>query len=934
MSAKKNGYHPLYYLFILLMCFPLGGASQDQLPYQIEGIVVKNNIILEGANVTLIGGNQTVKTNQEGYFIFRVSGPGKYNVYIFAPGCLPQTLAIEAWETGTSSPVMLVMPSGEDVSKFSEEDLIPIVSIHETNDQSQGSDFISGILTASRDVFVSTTAFTLGPLRFRIRGLDGIYSHVYINGVPVNDIENGRVSWNVWGGLNDVLRDRDIHVGNALTSYGMGSVGGISNMNVRAGNQWRQTRISTAISNRNYRHRLMFTHNTGFLDNGWAFSFSGSLRYAHEGYIEGTSFEAYSYFVGVEKRLSSTQFLSATLLGSYMNNGLPGGSFQEMYDLAQTPFYNPNWGYQNGVKRNARVRKTHQPMLFINHDWKISSKTKWQSAVAVQTGRTGVTALDWYNAPDPRPDYYRRLPSFAFDPHQKDKLTSLFQNDEHFRQINWDQLYHINQQSIETIENVGGVDNQYITGKRSRYIIEERRSDIHRVHLNTILHHNINQQWHIATGGYLQVQQVNYFKTVNDLLGGDFYVNLNPFAERDIPNNQVINQHDINRPNRILTVGDRFGYDYASLSLSGEWWAQVHYRNSQWEHYVAGSMGISSFKRIGFVQNGLFPEQSLGHSPAHSFLLPLLKAGTTFKINGRNYIVSKITAGNVAPQFRNVFVSPRTRDQVASNLRSEALASMELGYWYTSPSLKLRMVGYVTQINHQIRTQSFYHDEKRTFVNHTLSGLNALHSGVEIGSEVKLSSTLTTSFVAAISDNRYTSRPTAEITVENNPSLLTETQKVYLKHFFVSGSPQQALSLGLNYRSPKYWFINLNVNWIDGFYLDPNPIRRTSEAVSGLEYGSLDWKKVLYQEKLPSAYTVDLFGGYSIKCSKYWHRSPPSAFLYLNVGVSNILHNLNVITGGFEQNRFDFQTKDVDRFPPRYFYQFGRNYFINITYKF
>jgi hypothetical protein len=925
--------------FALICClFVFNNAvlnAQSNTPYSIAGKVMKGTKSngLANANVTLVGSNKTIKSDTSGNFLFEVNDAGKYTLFVNAQGCLPYTVTVEVLDYGTTN-ITVVLQAGEDASKFSEEDLIPVISIDESSDRSQGGDYISGVLTASRDVFVATSAFTLGPLRFRIRGLDGLYSQVHINGIPVNEIENGRVSWNVWGGLNDVLRDRDIVVGNAPAAYGMGGIGGASNMNVRAANQWKQTRISSAVSNRNYRQRLMFTHNTGLMKNGWAFSVSGSFRYADEGYIPGTNYDAWSYFASAEKKINNKHSVSASLLASAVKSALPGGSFQEVYDLASTPFYNPNWGYQNGEKRSARVRNTHQPLLLLNHDWKINTKTKLETGLGLQTGRTGVTAMEWYNAPDPRPDYYRKLPSFAGDEFQRERLTSLFQEDEAFRQINWHGLYNVNYNSIETIRNVDGIEGNNVTGKRAKYILEERRSDIQRVNFNAILTHKYSDRILLYAGTNAQVQQVAYFKTVHDLLGADFYVNLNQFAERDIPNDPVSNQHDINNPNRILKEGDRFGYDYTSHTVSVETWAQIHVKLPKWDMYAAGSIGQTSFKRIGNVQNGLFPNNSLGNSDVHKFILPFIKAGATYKLNGRNYFLAKLSSGKVAPQFRNVFVSPRTRDQVASNLKSEDVQSAELGYLHVAPGLKIRAMAYIAQINNQIRTQSFYHDEKRTFVNNTLSGLNALHKGLELGAEVKLTSTLSITGVAALGDNKYTSRPTAEITEENRPELIQETELVYLKNFYVSGTPQTALSAGLNYRSPNYWFLNANINYINHFYLDPNPIRRTTQAIQGVEPGSDEWKNILYQEKLPAAFTVDLFGGYSIKLNKYYKKASSNTFVYFNIGVSNVLNNLKVITGGFEQMRFDFVDKDVDRFPPRYFYNYGRNYFVNLTLKF
>jgi hypothetical protein len=903
--------------------------------YAIQGTIQSTSSTpIVGANITIVGYNQNTKSDEQGKFEFAVSAPGNYTLIGASEGFLSSRVNVFVDNQSNTGEVLITLYAGEERSKLNEEDIIPIISIDESSDQSQGSESVSGILTASRDVFVSTAAFTLGPLRFRIRGLDGIYSNLHINGIPMNDIENGRVSWNTWGGLNDVLRDREVSIGVQNTDYGFGNIGGVSNINMRAANQWKQTRFSTAVSNRNYRQRLMFTHNTSLLNDKLHLSLSFSRRFANEGYIAGTFYDAWSYFTGLEYIFNKKHSINFSFIGSSIQSGSPGSSFQEANDLAGTNFYNPNWGYQNGQKRNARVRNVHQPIAMLNHDYKVSNKTAIHTGLATQFGRTGTSAIDWYNAPDPRPDYYRKLPSFAADDFQRERITELFQNDEDFRQINWHKMYDINRNSIETIENANGIEGNNVTGKRAKYILEERSADIQRFIFNTYFSHKLNNNFTLNGGVTSQLQRVHYYKTVLDLLGADFYVNLNQFAERDFPTDQTLNQNDIETPNRILREGDRFGYDYYSVTQVNEFWLQGRYKNRKWDLFAAGNLGQTSFYRDGRNRSGLFPDNSLGKSTKHNFTTFGIKGGATYKINGRNYLFTNGSYNHLAPQFRNVFVSPRTRDQVGSNLSTEKAAMVEGGYLYVSPKFKGRINAYYYQIEDMIRTQTFYHDEKRTFVNQTLSGLNTTHSGLEMAVDIKISPSFSVNGVAAIGNYFYTSRPTAELTEDNRPELISETKTIFLKNFFVAGTPQRAGSVGISYRSSRYWFANLNINFIDELYLDVNPERRTNAAIEGLEPGSVEMRRVINQEKAPANFSVDFFGGKSLKVNKYIKSASYNTFVYINLGVSNILNNQQMIIGGFEQLRFDFANKDVNRFPPRYFYNFGRTYFLNISYKF
>jgi hypothetical protein len=147
-------------------------------------------------------------------------------------------------------------------------------------------------------------------------------------------------------------------------------------------------------------------------------------------------------------------------------------------------------------------------------------------------------------------------------------------------------------------------------------------------------------------------------------------------------------------------------------------------------------------------------------------------------------------------------------------------------------------------------------------------------------------------------------------------------------------TPQNAFTLGLDYRSPKFWFVNLNVNYFDKMYLDFNPVRRSESAINGVEQGSPLWNDIINQTQLPSQYTVDLFAGYSWLMSKKFKSLQKRTFMVFNLGINNLLNNQNVVSGGFEQLRFDFEEKNVNKFPDRRFFAYGINFFTSVALRF
>jgi hypothetical protein len=812
-------------------------------------------------------------------------------------------------------------------------DNIPVISLDENDGQDGSAQNISSQLGAGRDPFLNAATFKFGAVRFRIRGYDADLFNTFINGSPMENLDNGFTPYGQWGGLNDVLRNRESTSGLKSTTFGYGDLGGLTNFDTRASHQRKQTSINYASSNRNYTNRIMLTHSTGLNDKGWAFSFSGSRRWADEGFTDGTYYNGWSFFVGVDKRFNDRHLLSFVAFGTPTENGRQGASTQEMLDIAGTNYYNPYWGYQNGKKRNASIAKSFQPVGVLTHDWKISDKTSLVTAASITYGKRSTTGLDWYNAADPRPDYYRYLPSYQLDPVYANQLREVMANDINKRQINWDGLYTTNYNSFDVVHNAGGILGNDVSGKRSHYIIEDRIINTTKYNFNSTLNSSVTENISFTAGITYQSQNNHYYKEVDDLLGGDFYVDVNQFAERDFPTNPYAGQNDMNNPTRVVKEGDKFGYNYDLNIKKGSVWLQGVFKFRKVDVFVATEHTYTSFFRYGNVKTGLFPDNSYGKSATYNFYNSSIKGGLTYKIDGRNYIFANGSYGSRAPFFENAFLAPRTRDYVQENLKSEEMLSVEGGYVMNAPKLKIRATGYYTQFKNQLNVLTFYNDDFKNFVNYALSNIGKVHAGLELGVEAKLYKGLSINAAAAIGQYTYNTRQSATVTADNSITVLEKNTVVYTKDFYVP-TPQQAYTIGLDYRSPKFWFINVNFNYFDKMYLDFNPIRRTESAVSGVPEGSDLMHRIIDQTQLKSQYTLDAFAGYSWLMNRRFPSLKKRHFLVFNVGVNNILNNTNIVSGGFEQLRFDFAQKNIDKFGNRNFYAYGINYFASVGLRF
>ena len=151
-----------------------------------------------------------------------------------------------------------------------EQDQIPTISIDENDNFTTATpQSISSVLNGSRDAFLSAASFNFSVARFRIRGYEQKNFSTYMNGVPMENLENGFSTWGLWSGLNDMTRSKEGTLGIKNTNFGFGELGGATNIDSRASKQRKQLSLSYATSNRTYNNRIILSYGSGFNKKGW-----------------------------------------------------------------------------------------------------------------------------------------------------------------------------------------------------------------------------------------------------------------------------------------------------------------------------------------------------------------------------------------------------------------------------------------------------------------------------------------------------------------------------------------------------------------------------------------------------------------------------------------------------------------------------------------
>ena len=878
--------------------------------------------VLYDVAVTLVETGETVNTDRIGYFQFIEVNPGEYTLQISQVG-------YDAYEekiTVADTPVDL----GEIFITYNPRSanvgVITLSADELASDEASAQSSV-GLLQASQDVFAQTAAFELGAFWFRTRGYDNKFNDVLFNGVSMNKVDNDRVDYGNWGGLNDITRHpAEVTYGLDPSDYTFGDLGGVTYIDTRPSVLRGGTSLSYSLSNRSYRQRLMATHNTGLGKNGWGFIVSGSRRWAEEGRIDGTFYDAWGYFLGAEKKFNNKHSLNLSLMGAPYRRSTNSPNTQEIYDLMGTG-YNAYWGYQDGEKRSERVKKNHEPIGMLTHHWNFNENSKLTTTVAYQTGKNGGSRLDWYNANNPSPIYYRRFPSYYMSqdrtPEQIENLRNLWLNDSSFSQINWNQLY---------TANTNQADGHAV------YMLVSDVNEDKTLSFSSTLRTQLSEMFTLYGGVNYQGTNSEIYRELDDLLGADFAWDRDDFAESGISGN-----YDENNPNRKVFEGDKIQYNAVFTHNNMNAWANGNFKIDNWDITVGAKIANTSIQREGKFDHYAY-DNSLGESEKYDFLDYGAKLQLLYKINGRNFISLNGAHFTNAPTINDVFPQGRDNNATIPNLESTKITSGDINYILRAPRLKARATAFYTKTEDEVETSFGYLDlsadsDASLFTAEVLSGVDKLYIGTELAVEAQLTTRVVANAVASIGQYTYANNPDLYYFTDDFADLggFSYSGITYLKDYKLSSSPQKGYSFGIEYRDPKYWWAGASANYLADNYVDVSPSKRTDAFVQN-EYGEVypeitesSLREILRQEKFSNEFMLNFNLGKSFRFGDY--------YAIISANVNNVLNNKNYRTGGFEQLRLaDYRVQNEPYnqtiFGNRYWYDQGTSYFINFILRF
>ncbi len=721
---------------------------------KIQGTVVDadSKESLVGVMIALKGTTMGISSNLDGSFILDVPS-GKNTVVISSIGYVSEEKDINVTDGQTLDMGKIGLKSSvvglEEVmvtASFAKDRKTPISmsTIQPLQiDEKLGTQEFPEILKTTPSVYATKDNGGFGDGRVNIRGFDTYNVGVLINGIPVNGMEDAKVYWSNWAGLSDVTSTIQVQRGLGASKLGLSSVGGTINIITKSTDAKRGGSFFDGFGNSGYR-KQGFAVSSGLMDNGWAITLSGAHTYG-DGYIHGLSFDDYSYFANISKRINDQQSISFTLFGSPQSHNQRGNRHTIEYYRShrEGPRTNSDYGIRDGQPYGGAYGYNyyHKPQASINYYWNINPKTLWTNVLYASIGTGGGRRVAGNQANWLGIDYT----TGEDNPIIKRTAEGL---------LDFDAVAQANKASLNGSQAFIGnsVNKHFWTGLLSTLTTDWK---------------GIN--WTAGFDG--RYYKGDHYNQVDDLLGGAFY----------------LNSDDINKPaNTKLSSGDKYGYFergvvyYEGLFLQGEYTtdkfsgfvsAAVSNTSYQWYNYFAYTPGNQKSKLV-------------------SFLPWNVKGGLNYNINSHHNFY--INAGYIKrePVFNNAFLNFTTN--INKNVKYETVITSEVGYGYKSKRLVFKIDAYRTNWLNKALVKSL---GQGGFAN--IPGINALHSGIEAELTYKPASKIT--LYGMLSVGNWVWQDNVSFTQFDQNNNVVGTYNAYIKGVHVGNAAQTTAALTVDY---------------------------------------------------------------------------------------------------------------------------------------
>lgn len=669
------------------------------------------------------------------------------------------------------------------------------------------------ILRNTPSIYVTKQGGGFGDARINVRGFDQTNVAVMINGIPVNDMENGRVFWSNWAGLSDVTSKLQVQRGLGASKLAVPSVGGSINIVTNAADFEKGGSASTTVGNDGYT-KYAVALSSGEMSNGLATTF----QFTHtrgDGYVDGTKFRAYSYFLSTNYKINEKQSISGTILGApqWHHQRYGYGSYDNLHlsDYSDdAPHgrgikFNHTWGTLDGEEFNFRRNFYHKPKAFLNHYLDFSENTTLKTSAYVSLGIGGGTG--------PRGrvqnDSGRVYDSFGG--------YGVGIRDEN-GQIMFDNIVAYNQGNYSGFNDAPNTAPNTTTSSGDGFIRRASMNSHTWYGILSTLDHKLSENLTLTAGIDARYYKGEHYRRLENLLGNTSYVSR---SDDNNPDNEITVASPAEFGN-FLDRSYRDGNNVLNYHNDGlvSWlglFGQLEYKNDDMSAFVSFNGSQQGFKRIdyfNYLDNAAPGSDTAQATDWQNFLGGNAKAGFNYKLNDNMRVYASGGYFSKQPIFDNIFLN--YVNDINPDAKNQTVTAAEAGYGYFDGKINASVNVYYTVWGNRQFDQSIQNDQGQDIL-YVFDGVSQTHSGLELELDAKINKLLTLNAMASLGNWVYSSDFTA--TGTNTDTQVSEgSLTIYGDGLKVGDAAQTTLSAGLVLTPMKDLRISGNFYYADNLY--------------------------------------------------------------------------------------------------------------------
>ena len=873
-------------LLLLMIGLAVGYIASAQTV--VKGVVVdENDLPLIGATVVVPSTTQGTTTDAGGNFRIELRNDAnsvQISYLNYKTATLSVDRALKNYDLGTikMQPEAIAMEDVVIMQSVAVQRRTPVavstIPQQEIEFKLGGQEFPE-ILKSTPGVYATKDGGGFGDSKINMRGFKSANIAVMINGVPVNDMEWGGVYWSNWAGLSDVTRSMQTQRGMGASKISSPSVGGTINIVTNTIDAKRGGTVSYGVGN-DGANTVAMSVSTGLMDNGWAMSLLLGKRWG-DGYIQGTGYESYNWFVNVSKRLGNNHQISLTAFGApqkhnqrkplYAGLTIEGWNEVAKWTGEENKYsYNAVYGFdKNGIERSSMTNEYHKPQISLNHQWQIDSKSSLSTALYVSIGRgsgysgQGRTSADrsmWNGSSN------GTLLSTSLTTDLGTEIC-LRKNDGTF---DYGAIQTLNAESLDGSRMVmsKSVNNHMWYGLLSTYTNE------------------LIPGLELSAGVDMRYYVGEHTNKIIDLYDGAYFIDDGDRKNVKVENNLAA--ADPNWKYEKLGVGDIVYRDYDGHVHQEGVFAQLEFTRGKVNTFVSGSVSNTGYWRVDRFYYDLAHQRS----ETINFVGFTAKAGVNYNVTESSNLFLNVGYISRAPFFSGgAFLQSTTSHMTNPDAVNEKVFSVEGGYGLRTEQIALNLNAYYTlwMDKSDVRSKLMSNGD---YARVNLTGIDARHSGIEFDLRYKPARWVNLTGMISWGDWIWSSNArgyyydsqgqpmTAKMDGTIASGIMAEDHawiELEQKGVHVAGSAQTTAALGVDFFPFKGLRLSANFNlyarnYAD-FYLGSTAVANTTTTVND------PWK-------IPVGHQVDLSASYSFKMGKL------NATLYGNV---NNLYDYNYV---------------------------------------